>query len=340
MDESKIEKIIKDDEIEHKQNQKRKFIMKILFVSVCILIILLLIVPVNSTIVGDLNKGNGKYEIDCLGVNNELFIYKDEGGAPTLSYRRNCDGFHFVKQDLIETASYLELRNLETNSDFLYFKEVLTKIDETKVDIKKTEFTDKVCIEVKSPKYTDISIGGIVTPQTKDVYQCVAKDTLQSNTIEILVNKKLIKQETFTKENKVTISIKDFSLINPSMSNIVNIEFRNPAKNPLKIQIIDSNLACERKSFTLGDKFVMGCNVTNTDALTYFIQAKTSTGEILYKDLSKPVLPSSGSNTNWWYWIIALVIAVVVYFNGKVKGSDKKALQELGEEDDKERDRR
>jgi hypothetical protein len=101
-----------------------------------------------------------------------------------------------------------------------------------------------------------------------------------------------------------------------------------------KIQVMDTNLECGKKTFTLSDRYIMTCNVTarNIDeVIMYYIQIKTDKGDVFFKDYKKPIMPQKDSGLNWYVVLIVLgvLVALIIYYNSSVSNREKKAIDSL-----------
>jgi len=333
---------------------EKKEIIKYVVMSILILILILVNVNFTYSSTSILPEGdkaiNGKFEIDCLGEDNELFIYgyEEDNDKGKLIYQTECDVKELVKEQYIYQAIRLVIKNGEDNDDRIDYEEYFDTIQDERLNIQMDTFTDKICFNIESKKYVDVKINEIIEQQTKKFYHCFDKLILTANTekgesskvVEIYINDKLKKEFVVSKpKEQLKISFQDFSFISDELENKINVKITNPSGNTQKLSILDTNLGCSKKSFTIGYEYALLCNKSsnkNENNKMFYIQLQDSSKQVYYKSYTEPPKKEEKTNINPIYFGIgAIVIGLFAYnvYKNKSSGKDKTAITQLEDED-------
>ena len=321
-----------------------------------IIILILILLNINyvhsstSVLLNEDKAVNGKYEIDCLGENNELFIYgyEENNEKGKLIYQSKCDNTEFVKEQYIYQAIRLVIKNGDDNNDRIDYEEYFDTIQDDRLNIKMDTFEKKICFTIESKKYIDVMINNYEEQQVKKFYKCFDKKTLTENTekgesskiVEVYINGKLKQEFMISKpKEQLKISFQDLSFVSDSLKDKINVKITNPNGKTQKLSIVDSNIACSKKSFTIGYEYMLLCNKSinkKEDTKVYFIQLQDSSKQVYYKSYTEPPKKDDKDNKNYIYFGIGILVVLFIGFNSyknKSSGKDKTAISQLEDED-------
>lgn len=350
-----IEETIEHFDKTHKQKKPPVFKRIIKYLMIFLLICLVIAVATKSaygeSIVQESSK-EGYVKIDCLGDDNLIYIYAYDSSEPEgrLEYQSSCDVSKTIKEQLILEAQKIMIRSdPDETDDLVNYIEYFDTIEDEKLAIKMDDFTDKICFTIDLKKFSDIEIAGDLEQQVKNYYECFDRETLTRNTdrgdstsiVEVYINGEL-RQEFVIKlpVEPIRISFSDLKFIDEKLDDKLDVKFSNPSSSTLKLSVLDTNLECGKKTFTMADEYKLLCNKTK-GATSYYIQLKDSSGRIFFDEYQEPPEVKEESNINipLVLFIIVIVIVFVAYNNyqGKVKGKEKSAIDQLDEEIDNQR---
>jgi len=332
----------------------RNFIIKMMMLILSLLLIMILSITNSygstSVLVNEDKAINGKFEIDCLGEDNQLFIYgyEENNDKGKLIYQTKCDVKQFVKEQYIYQAIRLVIKNGEDNDDRIDYEEYFDTIQDDRLNIKMDTFTDKICFNIESKKYVDVKINDITEQQIKKFYHCFDKAILTSNTekgesskvVEIYINDKLKKEFVVSKpKEQLKIAFQDFSFISDELEDKINIKITNPSGKTQKLSIVDTNLGCNKKSFTIGYEYALLCNKSSSKkdkTNMFYIQLQDSSKQVYYKSYTEPPEKKEKTNVNPIYFGIGIIVIGFIAYNtykSKSSGKDKTAITQLEDED-------
>ena len=347
------EKEEQEYEQEKQERAKKNYYFWFRLISVTIMFLTLFALYMHSvdgvtSVIPEGDAINGKYVIDCLGEDNELFIYAldEESKDSKLIYQSKCDVFESVKEQYIYQAIKLVIKNGEESDYRINYEEYFDTIHDSKINIKMDSFTDKVCFTIKSKKYVDVIISNDKQEQVKDYYKCFDKKSItqgvgrdeSSKIVEIYINDELRDEFVINKPKEpIKLSFIDLGMIDDKVKDKINVKITNPTGNVVKMKVLDTNLDCHTKSFTMSSNYKLLCNKTK-DVKSFYVQLQSGNKKVYYGEYTIPPKRKKESSTNYKLWgVIAVVVfGFLVYKNyvNKSKDRDKTAIQQLEEKSD------
>ena len=266
----------------------------------------------NSVILTDSPNGD-LFTVECLGEDNLIFIYGVDENNPqgTIMYQGECDFQEKLKKQYLENALKIVIRNGEDSDTLINYEEFLNTIETQNANAKIEEFTDKVCVTVQTPRFSDIKIVEELTQQSKSVYKCIPRNELKNLPktdldshvlVEVYINDMLFKEfKVKLAIQDLKISITDLGLLSEKNENFLGVTFKNPTSETLKVTVLKTNMACGEKTFEMGDTFTMICNKSTEYVPKYHIQVKDNKNRFTFKEFTL-LDTDKGKETNWYLW--------------------------------------
>ena len=337
-----------------KQKRIKNLIIKLKLISSIILTFSLIMLLIKlsfgtSVIINDKPNTDNTYTIDCLGIDNRISLYGlDDNKKEYVIFSANCKNKINIYSQYIDKTYKIKIINNEDSDDRINYIEYLNKIDEKNINVKIDKFDDKICFTIKMPYYVNVKIGNDEEENVKNYYKCFEKSSFESFEnelkeiiIPIYVNDRLIQEYKMDKpKEKLRISFQDLGIMNKKLDDKMIISITNPSNHETKVRVVDSNIPCHTKQFVLSDKYNLYCNKTSNDE-NYFIQLQTQDKKIYYADYTKPPERKKSRDNNLYLFIIGGVLILFIGYNiykNKANSKDKSAIEQLEEENEKQRD--